>query len=82
MYKLFKNIIIYGFCLGGLALAIYFHDIGNRLLALIFLIISVGYFLSAVFRKSQNKVLNFIIDLTIITGFTCLISYLLIDLLN
>lgn len=82
MYKLFKNIIIYGFCIGGLALSIYFKDIGNNLLALIFLIISVGYFMSAVFRKSQNKVLNFVIDLTIITGFTCLISYILIDLLR
>lgn len=82
MYKLFKNIIIYGFCFGGLALAIYFYDIGNKLLALIFFIICVGYFLSAVFRKSQNKVLNFVIDLIIITGFTCLISYILIDLLK
>ncbi|TNE33508.1 hypothetical protein EP342_03770 [bacterium] len=81
MYKLFKNIIIYGFCLGGLAAALYFQSIGNKLMALIFLIIAVGYFLSIVFKKSQSKVLNFIIDLTIITGFTCLISYLLIDLL-
>jgi hypothetical protein len=63
-------------------LAIYFRNIGNNLLALIFLIIFAGYLMAIIFKKSRNKALNFIIDLTIITGFTCLISYILISLLG
>ncbi len=82
MYKIFKNILIYGFLILGFALSYYFYDLGDKLLALIFLIIGVGYLLEIIFKKSTNKKIQFIVDLVIVTGFTCLISYFLIQLFN
>ena len=82
MYKLFKNILIYGFLILGFSLSYYFYDLGNKLLALIFLIIGIGYLLEILFKKSTNKKIQFLVDLIIVTGFTCLVSYFLILLFN
>ena len=82
MYKLFKNILIYRFLVLGFTLSYYFYDLGNNLLALIFLIIGVGYLLEIIFKKSTNKKIQFFVDLIIVTGFTCLVSYFLILLFN
>lgn len=82
MYKLFKNILIYGFLILGFTLSYYFYDLGNKLLALIFLIIGFGYLLEIIFKKSTNKKIQFFVDIIIVTGFTCLVSYFLILLFN
>lgn len=79
MYNTIKKTILHLFWISCIGVALYFYQIEETLLSIIFLIIGIGYLLSILTKKSENKIIHFFTDLLIITGFTALITLIIIE---
>lgn len=78
IYSIIKKIFILFIILIGFWFANKFYQEGNMLLSVILSLISIAYTLELLFKNKFNKIFKFIVDLIIITGYTALISYILI----